>query len=101
MIKTAPELRNESARLAALSRYGIADTPSDSVLDGITQAAADLCETPIALISLIDPERQWFKSCVGLAVRETPRDIAFCAHAISEPSELMEVEDAENQILCG
>ena len=90
----APELDNESARLAALSRYGIVDTPSDSVLDGITQAAADLCETPIALISLIDPERQWLKSCVGLAVRETSRDIAFCAHAIADPSELMEVEDA-------
>ena len=93
-MKIAPELHNESARLEALRRYGILDTPPDSVLDGITQAVADLCEAPIALISLIDLERQWFKSCVGLAGRETSRDIAFCAHAISDPSQLMEVEDA-------
>ncbi len=92
MKKTATP-HNETDRLAALERYGILDTPSDAVLDGITQAAADLCETPIALISLIDSTRQWFKSCIGMSVRETSRDLAFCAHAILDPTELMEVED--------
>ena len=93
-MKTAPPSADESARLEALKRYGILDTPSDSVLDGLTQIAADLCETPIALVSLIDPTRQWFKSRIGLPVEETPRDIAFCSHAIENPDALMEVEDA-------
>ena len=84
---------NESDRLAALERYGILDTPPDAILDCITQVTANLCETPIALITLIDSSRQWFKSCVGLPVRETSRDLAFCSHAILEPTELMEVED--------
>lgn len=93
-MKKASPPRNEAARVAVLERYGILDTPSDAVLDSITQAAANLCETPIALISLIDPTRQWFKSCIGMPVRETSRDLAFCTHAILEPNELMEVEDA-------
>ncbi len=93
-MKIAELPHNELERLAALERYGILDTPSDAVLDGIAQAAANLCETPVALISLIDSKRQWFKSCIGLTVQETPRDIAFCTHAILEPAELLEVEDA-------
>jgi len=93
-MKIAPTTPNESARLEALKRYGILDTPSDDVIDGITQVAADLCETPIALVSLIDPNRQWFKSCTGLSTKETSRDVAFCAHAIQSPDALMEVEDA-------
>ncbi len=90
----APVPANEAARVAALERYGILDTPSDAVLDSITQAAGNLCETPIALISLIDHTRQWCKSCIGMPEREISRDVAFCAHAILEPNELMEVEDA-------
>ena len=93
-MKIATPSSDEPARLEALKRYGILDTPSDDVIDGITQVAADLCETPIALISLIDPNRQWFKSCTGLSSKETSRDIAFCAHAIKSPDALMEVEDA-------
>lgn len=93
-MKPAPSARNEADRLAVLERYGILDTPPDAVLDGIAQAAADLCDTPIALISLIDPTRQWFKTCIGMPVRETSRDLAFCTHAILEPTELMVVEDA-------
>lgn len=93
-MKIAKLPNNEAERIAALERYGILDTPTDIVLDGIAQAAADLCQTPTALISLVDPTRQWFKSCIGTHHKESPRDVAFCAHAIIEPSELMEVADA-------
>ena len=90
MTKT-PAPRNETERIEALARYGILDTPHDSAIDNITQAAADLCETPIALVSLVDPTRQWFKACVGMSVREIPREQSFCAHAIQNPDELMVV----------
>ena len=93
-MKIAAPSSDESDRIEALRRFGILDTPSDAVLDGLTQVAADLCETPIALVSLIDPTRQWFKSCIGMSVSETTRDIAFCSHAIQNPDALMEVEDA-------
>ncbi len=93
-MKIALPPSNEAEREAALRRYGILDTPPDAVLDGITQAVADMCEAPIALISLIDHTRVWFMSCIGMPVRETSRDIAFCTHAILDPGELMEVEDA-------
>lgn len=89
-----PIPHNEADRFASLQRYGILDTPPDAVFDNITQAAANICDAPIALISLIDPTRQWFKSCVGIEVKETSRDIAFCAHAINTPSEMMIVSDA-------
>ena len=84
----------ENERLDALYRYGILDTPPEAVFDSITAAASTICETPIALISLLDPDRQWFMSKVGLDVSETSRDIAFCAHAITRPNELTEVVDA-------
>ena len=85
---------NESGRLNSLLLHGILDTPSEETYDCITKAAAAICETPIALITLVDHNRQWFKSCVGLSVRETSRDAAFCAHAILVPDQLMEVKDA-------
>ena len=93
-MKTPPKPPNEADRLQALDDLGILDTPRDAVFDGIIGAIADFCDVPIAMISLVDDQRQWFKSCTGLAVRETPRDQAFCAHAILEPGELMEVPDA-------
>ena len=84
---------NELSRLAALLRYEILDSAEEAAFDDFTQLASRLCDTPIALISLVDDRRQWFKSRVGLAVSETPRDISFCSHAI-RGSEIFEVPDA-------
>lgn len=84
---------NEPARLAALHQYNILDTPAEAEFDGITDLAAHICETPIALICLIDCDRQWFKSKVGLDISETTRQVAFCAHTILQTEPLI-VPDA-------
>jgi PAS domain S-box-containing protein len=78
----APAHPNESLRLAALWRYRILDTVSEPLFDDVTRLAAQLCGAPISLVSLVDQERQWFKSRVGIGSSETPRDLSFCAHAI-------------------
>jgi PAS domain S-box-containing protein len=89
-----PEIpTNESERLVALDRYKILDTLPEQVYDDLTQLAADICGTPIALISLVDKNRQWFKSRVGIDATETPRDISFCGHAVAEGS-ILNVPDA-------
>lgn len=86
---------HESRRLAALHSYGLLDSKRETVFDHITQFAAEICGTPIALISLVDATRQWFKSNHGLdSVTETSREVSFCAHAIDEPG-LMVIPDAQ------
>ncbi len=84
----------EQARLDALHRYDILDTDAEQSYDDITLIASYIAQTPIALISLVDGERQWFKSRVGLAVSETSRDYAFCAHALLDADQPLIVPDA-------
>lgn len=84
---------NEQTRLNILKLYAILDTAAEDLFDDLTRLAAMICETPIGLVSLVDEKRQWFKARIGLDATETPRDQAFCAHAIDK-SELMIVEDA-------
>lgn len=85
---------NEDARLLALYHLDVLDTPREQNFDDIAQLAMSVCEVPIAVVSLVDRDRQWFKSCLGLDATETPRDVAFCAHAILTPQETLIVEDA-------
>lgn len=73
---------NENSRLATLRSLDILDTPPEERFDRLTRIAGRIFGVPIALVSLVDENRQWFKSCVGLSASETPRDISFCGHAI-------------------
>jgi GAF domain-containing protein len=83
----------EEQRLEALRGYGIVDTPNEPQFDAIVRSAATFFSVPIALISLVDADRQWFKAKIGLEASETPRSISFCTHAIHGDSALV-VPDA-------
>jgi diguanylate cyclase (GGDEF)-like protein/PAS domain S-box-containing protein len=88
----------EVARLAELQAYDVLDTAPDPALDGLTQVAAALLGVPMVLVSLVDANRQWFKSRVGLDATETPRDISFCTHVVARRAPLV-VEDASKDPL--
>ncbi len=106
MIATLP--LNENERLQALKDYNILDSLPEADYDNITRMASEICGTSVALISFIDDKRQWFKSSHGIDVKETPRDFAFCTHAILNPNEILIVPDsrkderfAENPLVTG
>jgi signal transduction histidine kinase len=85
---------DEEKRLETLRSYGILDTPPEEEYDDLTSIAAYICGAKISLVTLVDAERQWFKSAHGLSIRETPREYSFCAHAIWEPGDMFVIEDA-------
>jgi two-component system, sensor histidine kinase and response regulator len=104
---TAPLPSYEAERLSALQRYDILDTEPEQAFDDLTLLAAQICGTEIAMVSLVDRNRQWLKSKIGITTNETPRDVALCAHGILQP-EVLVVEDtltdqrfAENPMVTG
>ncbi len=90
----ALEYTKETERLEELDSFSILDTLPESDYDDLTAIAAEICDSPISLISLIDDNRQWFKSHHGLAASETPKQFAFCAHAINDPENIFMIEDS-------
>src|SRR5882672_10843591 len=90
---TAPIPKNEKQRLKVLWQYCVLDTMPEEIFDDLTELAARICEAPVAMITLVDEDRQWFKAKVGVSINETSRDISFCAHAITQPG-LFIVPDA-------
>src|SRR2546423_6013900 len=88
-----PIPKNEKKRLRVLWQYDILDSMPEAVFDDLTELAARICEAPIAMITLVDEDRQWFKAKLGVTVSETSRDISFCAHAIGQ-EDLFIVPDA-------
>ncbi|MGI9104885.1 MAG: GAF domain-containing protein [Pyrinomonadaceae bacterium] len=87
--------KDENARLEVLRQFKVLDSDPEEAFDALTRLAALICQTPTALISLVDEDRQWFMSRVGFAPQETPRDISFCAHAILQPGPLI-VRDTQD-----
>ncbi len=102
-----PISAEEAVRLSALEKLDLLDTPADAAFDRIVRLASQVLEMPIALVSLVDTDRQWFKSRHGLDAEETPRDVAFCAHAIRDdgllivPDAQTDPRFADNPLVCG
>ena len=84
----------EKERIKSLKAYSILDTLPEAEYDNLTILASQICETPVALITFVDDNRQWFKSRKGLDIDETPREISFCAHAINDTNPVFEISDA-------
>jgi diguanylate cyclase (GGDEF)-like protein len=107
ILKNDSKLHDEAGRLAALHRYEVLDTPNEEAFDRITGLVKTVLGAPICTVSLIDADRQWFKSCVGLSTRETSRDISFCTHTIMEreplnvPDAKLDARFAENPLVNG
>ena len=109
----APMHRFEPDRLAALRSYGVLDTPPDPAIDAVAAAAAKALNAPVALVSLLDENRQWFKAAAGLQaalgreVRETPRAVSFCAHVVAQeapilvPDATRDARFADNELVTG
>ncbi|MET0178919.1 MAG: MBL fold metallo-hydrolase [Novosphingobium sp.] len=103
----APVPPDEAERLAALHALGLLDTPAEERFDRLTRVAAALFDVPIALVSLVDANRQWFKSCVGTDISESSREMSFCAHAVVErdllviPDALRDDRFADNPVVSG
>lgn len=85
---------DEEARISALQRYSILDTLPEQIYDDVTALASLICGTPMALVSLVDTDRQWFKAAVGIEAKETPRSVSFCAHTLGTRTTLI-VRDAQ------
>ena len=103
----APFPENEAKRILALYALNILDTPPEDRFDRVTRLAVKMFDVPIALVSLVDTERQWFKSCQGLDTLETPRTVSFCSHAILQdkafiiPDARLDPRFADNPIVTG
>jgi len=89
---TATKDVHELARLARLHTLGVLDTEPDAAFDAVATAVAAIANTPFGFVSLVDEDRQWFKSACGFALAQTPRDVSFCTHTIQQPCPLV-VED--------
>ena len=92
--RSYPIPENETSRLKALQEYKVMDTLPEQAYDNFTRLASLICKTPIALITLLDDQRQWFKSRIGLERSEIPREAALCNHAIMRPQDILVVNDA-------
>ena len=103
----APSATTEAARIAALNRYAILDSEPEEAFDDLVLLAAHICRTPMAMLSLVDDHRQWFKSKVGVKMQETPKDISICAHAIEQhdlyiiPDTCKDPQFRENPLVVG
>ncbi|GGE09868.1 sensor histidine kinase [Psychroflexus salis] len=93
-MKTTPIPAEEVNRLKALRNLKILDTAPEKQFDEVSELASLICETPVALISLLDKNRQWFKSCIGFSTNETEREISFCNYTIKSDQEIFEISDA-------